>query len=192
MNKWYWIAQACGILPLIVGTGLFTAWVLLHRDWLLYAGVLAVPGLLLLIGFGFFATARFIRRAHHHKRPYIARSLLATLILLLNFPVGTGFAYLALEIKTTYVVTIENNSRQEIKDIKIIDPSGKEFLAPAILPQEEAQHNLHFDGEGQVKYQYQIAETVQSGVLFGYITSNMGGQAHVIIDGSGNALISEK
>lgn len=192
MNKWYWIAQACGILPLITGTGIFTAWVLLHRDWLLYAGVLAVPGLLLLILMGFFTIGVFIRRAHNGKQPYIARSLLATLILLLNFPAGVGFAYLALEIKTTYIVTIENNSRLEVKAMKITDPSGREFLAPALLPQEQAQHSLHFDGEGQVKYQYQIAETVQSGILFGYITSNMGGQAQVTIDSKGSATVTEK
>lgn len=192
MNKWYWIAQACGILPLITGTGIFTAWVLLHHDWLLYAGVLAVPGLLLLILLGFFAIGVFIRRARNGKQPYIGRSLLATLIILLNFPAGVGFAYLALEIKTTYVVTIENSSRQEINAIMIIDPSGKEFLAPALLPQEQAQHNLHFDGEGQVKFQYQFANTIKSDILFGYITSNMGGQAHVIIDSSGGATVTEK
>ena len=192
MLIWLRIAQVCGLLPLIVGAGIFVAWVTQHRDLILYAGLLAVPGFILIILGGFVALVAFIRQARRKSAPYLQRAILTIVLLLANFPAGAGLAYLAMQIKTTYSVYLVNNSDQTFQSITLTDPEGNTFQIAPPPPHGQNKHSLHFNGEGQVKYTLQIDGVPKSGTMFGYITNNMGGQAHLTVEADGSITILER
>lgn len=176
----------------MAGSGLFLVWFAEPHDWMLYAGLLAVPGFLLFILLGFISVGAFVRQSRRSNTPYIRRTLLAIVLLLMNFPAGAGLAYFALTIKTAYVIQILNNTNQAIETIKLTDPKGHEFVLAPVSPHEQIQQTLRFEGEGQVKYRLEIGGIVKTGILLGYITNNMGGQAHLTIETGGRIAINEK
>lgn len=192
MVDWYWIAKLCGIAPIVAGSGLFAAWATTHHDWMFYTGLLAVPGFLLLIILGFASLGLFVRQSRRAQTPYVRRSLFAAALLLANFPVGAGLTYLAQNIKNIYVIHLLNNTTQPIEIIKLLDPAGQEFPLESLPPQGHAEHQLRFDGEGQVKYYLEIGGTVKTGTLLGYITGGMGGQARLTVETNGRVVVSEQ
>ncbi|MGB4100481.1 MAG: hypothetical protein WBK91_01030 [Alphaproteobacteria bacterium] len=186
------MAKFCGLLPLVVGSGLFVAWAALRHDWMLYAGLLLIPVFLLLIVFGFVTLGLHVRQCRQALTPYVRRSLFAAALLFSNIPVGIALTCFVLDLREIYIVHLQNNSTRSAADIIMTDPLGAEFPVDPLPPAAHAEHRLRFAGEGQVAFRLSLDGVTKTGTLFGYITSGMGGQAFLTIETDGHIVISEK
>ena len=176
MNKWYRIGLISALLPLVMGTGIFGAWVFTRQDWLMSAGIYTIAGGLILFVAGVVAVFFIARLAKKQGLPCKKKIITLACLLVANFPVAMWMTFSALDILAEYKVSIINNSTESAQII-FSDPTGKIHAVPDVSPHSKTQMIFHFEGEGAVMYQVTSKTFDRSGTLFGYITNGMGGSA---------------
>jgi hypothetical protein len=184
MNKWYRIGLVSALLPLVMGTGIFVAWVFTRQDWLMSAGIYTIAGGLILFVVGVVAIFFIARLAKKQGLPCKKKLIILTCLLVMNFPVAMGMTFSALDILAEYKVVIVNNSTESVQ-IVFSDPMGNNHAVPDVSPHSKTQMIFHFEGEGAVMYQMTSKTLDRSGTLFGYITNGVGGKAVLEIQEDG-------
>lgn len=194
MSRLYKIAIVCGLLPLLVGTTTFVAW--LATD----IGELVVFGLFVFfVGLGVFlvgviALRRFVTRAKKEGVAHVRYTAIAAAILLLNFPAAFAYMAIADSMETSFFVTIENEFSEPIRDLVFINSPGDNFPIADIDPGSKYSHCFDFlgdGGDGDVKFSMTVNDSTRTGFLLGYITPNMGVRAKMHLTEAGQVEVSE-
>lgn len=191
MTLWYKIAIACGVLPLLVGTITFGAWLATDLDELELFGITVIVGGLILFVIGLVALDRFATNGKRIEVTYKKPAAIAAAILLLNFPVALAYMAVAASMENSFFVTIESDFPEPIRDLVLTDPRGTGFRLEEIEPGSARSACYDFSGEGEVLYSMALGDDTQNGVLIGYITSNMGHRTELHLTEYGRIEISE-
>lgn len=174
MKTSYKIALTCGLLPMVLGTAVFAVWLATDIAELEIAGIFIIQGGLILFAIGFISLLVFINSAMKDSEPFMGRSALCAVVLLLNFPLCVGYLLIAFAMENANVVTVVNESAKPVTDLVLSDPSGRKYPIAPILPGASRTACYAFSGEGSVQYAFTNDGTPQQGQLIGYITSGLG------------------
>src|SRR6266446_6713913 len=110
MSNWLKASYACGVVPLVVATCIFLAWLVTRWTVLPRMGIATIYGGLASVAIG---VVCLVTHAVQSRRPRAAtsrHSLWALLVLLSNFPAAAGFTYAAIFVATRYAVTVSNHA----------------------------------------------------------------------------------
>ena len=190
INIYYKTAISLGRTPLIIGTIIFFLWLVTHNDLLAFAGAITI-----LIGFVsvILGVISLLIYLYKSKINSIKNSRIkiykAFTILLINFPLVLIFIMISSYIRSTFTITIDNQTNSTIKNIHLTEFKNV-YNLPDVLANTKVSHNLHFKSEGQVDYSIKVNRIEHTGILFGYITSGVHGDAHITITDLGKVLIN--
>jgi hypothetical protein len=106
------------------------------------------------------------------------RALVAGGVLLANFPIAAIYAMSTIDVQTRYVVRIVNESQQTLDGIVLVGP-GIRVDVGVLEPGKAAHRNLHFRGDGSLTIVAMQNGVEVSGLVSGYVTSNLGGEATI-------------
>lgn len=191
MTRWYRIAVACGVLPLLVGTITFGAWLATDSDVLILVGITVILAGLGLFVAGAIALGRFVVSARKAAVSCVGRASVAAAILLLNFPLALAYMAIADTMVSGIFVTIANDFSGPIRDLVLTDPRGETFAFESIEPGSEHASCPGLSGEGTVKFSMTASGLVRRGILIGYITPSMGVKAELRLTADGQVEVSE-
>src|SRR5882672_9935062 len=123
LNRAHRIATFCGATPLLLGTAIFVAWLVVRRDWLMIAGAIVLYGGLAVVGTGVLALAlscwTAIRTSDVLHRRVWTSTLSCGGLLLANFLVAGGIIPAAIAIATRYTVVVINASQQRLDSVRV-------------------------------------------------------------------------
>lgn len=189
-------AFLCGAVPITIGTAILLHFDSTRQDWLQVAGLLLLPVALACLGVG----CNALWHAFAVHRPpagepsrwnWLATAVAAT--PLFAGPVLAGYYLVAaIGIATQYRVTVLNHSPDVIEDGWLMGPGVQAEIAP-LAPGAQVLHRLHFIGDGLLTYTIkQVNRTPQSGIIDGYVTGNLAGDAEMQIDGDGGVIVRHR
>jgi hypothetical protein len=189
----YVAAVTCGALPLLVGTGVFIAWLVRRSDSLMITGLFVIVGgcIVFLVGCGFLlAYVHYHRRRGRRLEPAVRRkALTAGLLLISNFPAAFGYAALADHLWRTHTVRVVNGSASRIDRFVLRAPGIHVNLGP-IEPGQRAEVSFKVQHEGELAYEMVQNGQPSAGVLVGYIEDGRA-QEHTLTVGSGATVHSQ-
>jgi hypothetical protein len=188
VNGWQRAALALALLPLLLGTLVFLAW--LSTDWtpLVFVG-------LLVHNFGLVATvvvAILLVQGHRHAaRAGVARSvrrrrtLGIALVMLANYPVAAGMMVVGEQLITRWSVTIENDAETPWSGVELQWPGGQ-HLVEVLAPGAQTDVSLWILHDGVVTLGWQEAAGREHRTVLDYVTPGWGGQVELVRRGAGD------
>lgn len=109
--------------------------------------------------------------------------MLLFLLLFLNYPVAGGIIYNYNWITSTISIEFTNNYQESLKDLVVILPNGDAVHVNYVKPGHTSSIRVFNKGEGAVEFMAINAENEKSRKpILGYVTSNMGGRAKVLLN----------
>lgn len=174
---WHKLAIACGLLPMILGTAIFVAWLITDSDVLEIIGLLLVYGGVALLALGLVCLLAFVSRARKAGIAYRRARNWALVVLFLNFPLCAATIFLAFAMESANVVTLVNNAAVPIEAMILSDPQGRQFHVGSIQPGQDHQACFGFAGEGAVRFSFNAQGTPHAGILIGYLAGPLGSRA---------------
>lgn len=123
----YRIAIACGLVPMVLGTVIFVAWLFTDLDALEIIGVLFIYGGVLLFAVGIGSLSAFVSRARKAGSTYRKPTALALAILVLNLPLCAAYISIAFALESAHVVAVVNRAGMPIEGLTLTDPAGQKF-----------------------------------------------------------------
>jgi len=187
MNKLYRSSIFFGVAPLIIGTCVFALWYLTKVDVLILVGVYTIIGGLISVLVAAICLAIYLYRETQRKtsaKTLFKKGLLSGGVIIVNFPLAFILAFTAITIITSYSLTIRNNSSSTVSRITITAP-GVSRIIEGVRPNEESTQKFKFKSDGVLRFSATHNENEFSGIIEGYVTSNMGGEPVLIIKDNG-------
>ena len=129
---WHKLAIACGLLPMILGTAIFVAWLITDSDVLEIIGLLLVYGGVALLALGLVCLLAFVSRARKAGIAYRRARNWALVVLFLNFPLCAATIFLAFAMESAHHVTLVNRASAPVEDLVLTDPTGRRFAIGTI------------------------------------------------------------
>lgn len=174
----------------MTGGLIFVSWLVSRADWLMQAGIYNIQvGLVLFIaGLGCLMVYGLQARKSGHCYPIKQVGILLG-ILLFNFPAAILGVLSVMYIVSVSVVTVFNHSAFEVTDL-VLKERDRTYHFPPIAPGEEVTEYFRFKYEGGVEYKLSLNGVAKTGLMFGYITHGMGGNAMLTITSNGNIEIT--
>lgn len=191
MSLWFPIAVACGLVPLVVGSLAFLAWLATGADWLMVAGVATAAAGLVAFGIVLVAVLASARRFARRGTPYDWRLAAILGLLVLKIPIVFAMVGYAWYRVTSYEVLVVNNSAAALREITFVDPAGRRHTVPMLPPFSREERRYRFDGEGAVAYRFDGAAAPSAGTLIGYVTGGSGGSVRLEVAADGSVAVSE-
>ena len=182
----YRLAVLCGVVPLLAGAAIFTAWTLTGWRWLMLAGLVT-------IGIGtvvFLVGCLALYSAHRRARDAGAmqgltrRTLLAAALLVSNFPAAAGLSWAAVALETRLVVVVRNDAVVPLEGGRL-HGGGADVRLPALAPGASVERWLWFDTDGQLELDASLGGQHVHGVVAGYVTGGLGGRLVVTVRADG-------
>jgi hypothetical protein len=176
------MAYVCGAGPLLLATLIFITWIFTRWSWLMAAGlVLIYVGFAtVIVGAGFLGWHVF-KKGRQVTGPRNAgrwSPRLAGALLMLNFPAAVGFAFMGLELHDRYCVHVVNDSGQAIESLVVTAPGVRLELGP-IAAGSRANSYGKVAGDGEMAFVAHQGPAEIAGVVEGYVTNGMGGEATI-------------
>lgn len=192
MNRALRIAIACGILPLSFGVWIFLAWLVTRWDGLMAAGLFTLyvgVGLFLIgaVAVGVFCW-RGARSTHMSRRRLWLTSVACAVLLLSNFVVAGWIIATVIDIKTAYIVTIENETAEPLRDVRV-SGGGCDVDFGVIPSGGRVQRTFWIQREGELEFRAVGGTTVYGEVIDGYVTNSMAGETSVTVKLDGTVAI---
>jgi hypothetical protein len=193
VNRAYRITIVCGALPLLLGAGIFLAWLALEREWLMVAGIHTIY-----LGFGLFVVGLGslgcywwrASRAPEVPRDRMWSNIAGALVLLLaNFPAAFGIVGAAVAVATRYRVVVHNRSAQPLNEIRLWG-GGASAAIFSIAPQDTAERSLWFKGDGELKFEAKVGAKTLTTPVEGNVTNGGGGRAEVVVHEDGKVVVT--
>ena len=188
-----WVASAA---PLVVGSGIFVAWLLTRKDNFIPAGLVTI-----FVGLGSVAVAVvclaiYLRRNWHsvevsrQRLMWQATALIS--LILLNFVAAAGFVVAAVMIDTCYSLSITNQGNEPLRNVRVsVGGFGVDFKD--IPAGGTAKRNFWIEGEGALILTALRGEQEIEGMVDGYVTPGMGGKiVKVIVDPQGEVIAKQE
>lgn len=191
MKWWYGASIVCGAAPMIVGVGVFLAWLAVRAEWLELVGlvtlgigpaVVAVGAVCLLI----YVLAR--RKLPPDRRGGWLRPIAAGALLLANFPVAAAVFSAAWAIETRYVVEIRNAAPVAARSV-VLTGSGVETSFGDIPPGGQAKRGFHIRHDGELTLTAVLGDQPIETVIDEYVTNNLGAHKVVTIGPGGEVRV---
>ncbi len=192
MNIWYRISLICGLTPLVIGILIFFSWLIARAHWLEAAGIINIYVGLVIFTIGMIALIIYIYKARKNSLDgYWKKSILPFAILIINFPFAAGVIVTVFYVLSFSTVIIENQSSTEIENI-FLSERGHIYEFGSVMPNEVIEKKFRFKSEGSINYSYKRNGIKYEGIMIGYVTSEMGESASMVISESGEVNINEK
>ena len=188
---WYWAAVACGVIALGGGVGIFLLWFVSRWTVWMVAGMAWLKVGLLLFAFGCVFLLIFILTTWEHagisRRRRNGASLAAGAVLVSCFPVALGIVAAVHVLLSMCVVHIHNRSSAPLEDISFVGYNNT-YEMHDVRAERRRTCRLYYPGEGDVVLHATLRGKPVEAMVFGYVTTGMGGQARVVVydDGSVN------
>jgi hypothetical protein len=184
MSRWYRVALACGLVPLLVGVAIFSLWLITRWQWLMLAGMVTIYGGVALFCIGFVALAVYCWSALRLPDVSGKRLLFSTLgcaaTLLSNFAVAAGIIVAAITIETRYTVVVHNASGRPLEHVRVFG-GGCDCYIGSIPPSGTTQRSFWVNCDGSLEFSASSGTTTHSQIIEGYVTNGMGGRVVVTI-----------
>jgi len=184
MNRAYWVALLCGVIPLVVGASIFMLWLITRWDGLMTAGIYTLYGGVAVFSVGILALARYYWlavRTPSIPRRQLWRSTLACVgLLALNFPVAGGIIAAVITIETRYTVVVYNASPRPLESVRIFGGGSDESLGSIPLG-GTARQSFWIQHDGELKFHALSGTTTHTKTINGYVTNGMGGHTTVTV-----------
>ena len=193
MNKLQRIAFICALLPLIVGTSIFVAFVVSENPDLAIFGVFTIIFGVLLFIVGIVALFIAGKQAKIAGKDIKRNNFYILCLLFANFPISVFMVFYSVDIMTAYRLTIVNDFDKPIREIVIIESSHKQHKIENISAHSNRRYLLHFKSEGAVKYRINSEGIKQDEfILEGYGSSPQGGENTITITADGTSKTIQK
>lgn len=181
----------CGAVPFIIGTICFFLWWWFRSPLFGLMGLFTIYIALFLFFIGLVCLIAYLfkeRGSPLRQRINIAAILFSLLIS--NFLIAGLYIKAGLYIQSGYTIVIENGSEHDVHNVEILFNS--EVLATLSLVQLGTSSTIvqYISREGSIFYSLTLGGEVKKGVVFGYITSGMGGYAVIKINESGEIVVT--
>ena len=179
------IANCCGALPLVVGCGVFSLWLLTGYHGLEQLGALTIlvgvilffVGAICLVADVSQAQAGVSRPGRNWKRARAAALLLA------NFPVAVAIVGAAANIQSRVTVVVQNAGTTTIDSFVVAAPGVSREVGP-IPPGASRRTRFTASTDGSVDFTMVRGNTKSTGTAIGYVTKGAGGSGTVVVNGS--------
>ena len=182
IDIYYKTAIHLGLAPLTIGTIIFFLWLITHDILLSLAGAVTIFLGFFSVSLGLISLAIYLYKSKVNSiKNSKIKIIKALTILLINFPLALLFIMISSYIRSTFTITIDNQSNKTIKNIYLSE-SNYTYDLPNVLAHTKVSHDLHFKSEGEVNYSLIIDTIKHSGIVFGYITSGVHGDAQITIN----------
>lgn len=175
--RWYWLAIVCGLIPMVLGSAVFAAWLETDSDSLEIVGIVAIYLGLPLFAVGVVALVVFTAAARKSEIAYRRSTAIALIILVANFPLCVVYVSLAFAMESAHLVTIDNGADVGVGELILSDPAGRQFPVGTVPPGEIRHACLDLAGEGVVRFAFTIDGETREGVLIGYLAAPLGSHA---------------
>jgi hypothetical protein len=189
MNRAYRNAVICGAVPLIVGVSVFLLWLVTRWDQLMMAGVATLYAGSFMLLVGVLELARYgwlgLKTPEFPHRKLRRTALGAAALLLLNPPVAAGLVYTAVFIETLYTVVVDNQTQRPLTGVRIFGSGNCDESIGTIAPGGKARRSFQIECEGALNFNATGGSTIYTGIIDGYVTSNMGGHTVVTVNADG-------
>jgi len=180
INKYYQMAIYLGRAPLSIGLLIFFMWFITRNSTLLLAGATTILLGLFSVSIGLVSLGIYVYKSKEYGIAKI-KILKALTILLINFPIAFLLISISSYLSSTFTIQINNQSHKIITDIHFIE-HDKIYKIPDVKAHSKIQHDFHFQSEGKITYSLTIGKEQYTGMLFGYITSGIHGEAQITIN----------
>ena len=177
MTIGYRIAIACGLLPMILGTAIFTEWLFTDLDTLEIIGLWLIYGGIALFAIGIFSLRVFVSHARRRGILYRKPTAWALAVLLMNFPLCAAYVSIAFAMESAHVVTVVDRAALPIEGLILTDPAGRQFRIGTVEPGEARHACLDFSGEGAVQFAFNVDGQMRVGTLITYQSNPFGSNA---------------
>jgi len=182
IDIYYKAAINLGRVPIIIGTIIFLLWLITHEFLLNLAGAITIFLGFFSVCLGLISLSIYIYKSKVNSiKNSKAKIFKAIAILLINFPLALSFIMISSYIDSTFTIIIDNQSNRTIKNIHVSEFNHVNDL-PNVLAHTKVSHHLHFQSEGEINYSLSIDDIKHTGILFGYITSGVHGEAQITIN----------
>ena len=182
IDIYYKAAINLGRVPIIIGTIIFLLWLITHEFLLNLAGAITIFLGFFSVCLGLISLSIYIYKSKVNSiKNSKAKIFKAIAILLINFPLALSFIMISSYIDSTFTIIIDNQSNRTIKNIHVSEFNHVNDL-PNVLAHTKVNHDLHFQSEGEINYSLSIDDIKHTGILFGYITSGVHGEAQITIN----------
>ena len=119
-------------------------------------------------------------------RPWLVRALLATAMLLVNFPL----CGLCISLSMLNRVEVVNATTGSVSSFVVAEPSGQTWEMGPVASGGRRRRFIRVSGEGPVTYTANVNGVATAGLVDGYVTSGMGGKDwSVTLNADGSASV---
>ncbi len=177
VTLWYRTAIVCGLVPMLLGTAIFAAWLFTDFNALGILGILFIYGGLALFAAGIVSLLIFVSRARKDGIAYRKPAILALAVLVVNFPLCAAYISIAFLMESAHVVTVVNRTGMPIETLALTDPVGRRFRVGTVGPGQVRRACLGFSGEGAVQFSLSVDGETRTGTLIGYLSDPLGSDA---------------
>jgi len=193
MKWWLRAAIFCGAAPMIVGVGVFLAWLVIRADWLELVGLLTlvVGPVVVPVGVAcllIYVVARCKVSKDPRGRGWWLGQIGVLGLLLANFPVAVAVFNAAWSVETEYVVDIHNTSPVVAQSVTLTG-GGVEVSFGNIPPGEWVRHGFHIRHDGQLTLTAILADQPVEAVIDEYVTNSLGAHKVVTIAPGGEVTV---
>lgn len=190
-STWYRISFYCGLTPLIFGVAIYVAWYFTRENWLEAAGLINIFLGFCLFCLGILSLGVYVYKENKaNSSGYLKRCLLPLFVLLINFPVAGAIIDSANFIKTTFTVSIKNDSNIPITDF-VLSERDKSYKVDILPAGGAVKQEFHFIYEGSVYYHFSLNGKKYEGIMFGYVSHHGGSNAVMVISEDRKVLVKE-
>lgn len=181
----YRATVACGAVPLITGGAVFTLWYATRWRWLqelglfvIFAGTVAfAAGCAMLL----LHVRSRVRTAIERPTRFLARAALATILLLVNFPVAFVCCRVAWFLESQHAIAVTNAGSATIDSFIVTGPGINHEFGP-IQPGNTSNHAFQVTTDGELTFSMTVGQTASSGIVEGYVTNDLGGDTRVTVN----------
>jgi len=178
---WYRAALLCGLLPMLLGTAIFAAWLVTDHGSLEIAGLLLIYGGILLLGAGLVSLRLYLSHARRGGIAGRRPAVWALALLLANLPLCAAYVFIAFAMESAHHVTLVNRASKSIEALVLTDPTGRRFPVGTIGPGQVRQVCPDFSGEGAVEFSLTIDGESRTGTLIGYLADPLGSRSTLLL-----------
>ena len=201
MNKWFRISVTCGALPLTAGVLTYFIWLLTRWSWLTMAGLFIIYSGMALVLIGTLGLIVFVWKSFKKKesrKKIFFQALTSGFLLLINFPVAAGIILSFMDIQTEYVITVVNESTDEIQSFTVTGDI-KPIYFGTIAPNSRVKRRTHIEQDAHLELSgvaisgsgTKNGKRIE-GVVDDYVSNGLAGHKTVIINSNGDLRVIDE
>jgi hypothetical protein len=184
MSRFLFAAVLCGATPLVVGTGIFVAWLLLRWHSLKDAGITTIMAGTVAFAVGCLCLMIHVAESRRNKRVSPRRmdwkSMGTIALLVINFPIAAAYVAAAIHIETRYSVTVINESPGRIEAFRVVG-CGVDVDFGTIESQSRVCRSFNIRHDDYLNFRAILEDSEISGTVDYYMTHVRGADKTIIL-----------